>query len=305
MLLFLALLTIILMLIGTLLLQLESKRAIEDRIAFIKGNDIANIPKSDDPNQKENLYMRFVEPRMKQFRRSFNRSKNKGVTEKIERKLLQAGSPYNMSPFDFRVVQMILFIVLPMLTIALVVMAKPSFSISFLLVIGSLVAGGSVPHLFLKSQINARAKKAVKELPDFIDLLAVSMEAGLGFDQALSQVVLKKQGVLADEFQRCLEELRLGKTRREALSGVRERLDVDDVKLLVGSVIQAEQLGVGMVQILRIQSDEVRQRRKQRAEEQAMKAPIKMLFPLVFFIFPCIFIILLGPVMLQLMETFK
>ena len=140
---------------------------------------------------------------------------------------------------------------------------------------------------------------------DFIDLLAVSMEAGLGFDQALSKVVSKKHGVLADEFQRCLEELRLGKTRREALAGVRDRLPVDDIKMLIGNIIQAEQLGIGMVQILRIQSEEVRVRRKQRAEEKAMKAPIKMLFPLVIFIFPCIFIILLGPVLLQLMDAFK
>ncbi len=242
---------------------------------------------------------------MKQFRRSFNRTTNGGRTEKLEQKLLQAGNPKGMSPFDFRILQIILLVLLPMFSILTITLEKFRQVLAFLMIVGSIIFGWSVPHLYLKSKIDARSKTAVKELSDFVDLLAVSMEAGLGFDQALSQVVLKKQGVLADEFQRCLEELRLGKTRREALSGVSERLDVDDVKMLIGNVIQAEQLGVGMVQILRIQSDEVRGRRKQRAEEQAMKAPIKMLFPLVIFIFPCIFIILLGPVMLQLMETFK
>lgn len=297
--------TLTLLILGIVLLQLETRKAIQNRIAIIERDTRKVDSAKDTLNDKESLYERFVVPRMKQFRRSFNRTNNGGRTEKLERKLLQAGNPYGMSPFDLRIIQLILLIGLPLLAILLVVLANVSSGVAFMMIFGSMLFGWSIPHLFIKSKIGARSKAATKELSDFVDLLAVSMEAGLGFDQALSKVVLKKQGVLADEFQRCLEELRLGKTRRESLSGVRERLDVEDVKMLIGNVIQAEQLGVGMVQILRIQSDEVRGRRKQRAEEQAMKAPIKMLFPLVFFIFPCIFIILLGPVMLQLMETFK
>jgi tight adherence protein C len=121
----------------------------------------------------------------------------------------------------------------------------------------------------------------------------------------VAKVVSKKEGVLAAEFQRCMEEIRLGKTRREALSGIRDRMDVDIIKAFISSVLQAEKLGIGMVRVLRVQSNEVRERRKQRAEEEAMKAPIKMLFPLVLFIFPSLFIVLLGPAVIQFIETFK
>jgi tight adherence protein C len=131
------------------------------------------------------------------------------------------------------------------------------------------------------------------------------LEAGLGFDSAISKMVAKKEGVLAAEFRRCLEEIRLGKTRREALTGVKERLVFDEIKVLISSILQAEKLGIGLVQVLRVQSQEVRDKRKQRAEEQAMKAPIKMLFPLVLFIFPSIFIVLLGPAAIQFMQAFS
>lgn len=145
---------------------------------------------------------------------------------------------------------------------------------------------------------------ALREFPDILDLLTVSLEAGLGFDAAVTKVVSKKEGVLASEFHRCLEEIRLGKTRREALSGIRERLEVDAVNSFISSILQAEKLGIGMVKVLRAQSQEVREQRKQRAEEAAMKAPIKMLFPLVLFIFPSLFIVLLGPAILQFIAAF-
>ncbi|WP_231571567.1 type II secretion system F family protein [Gordoniibacillus kamchatkensis] len=162
-----------------------------------------------------------------------------------------------------------------------------------------------MPRWYLALRIKRRSRQALKELPDVLDLLTVSLEAGLGFDAALSKLVAKKEGALAAEFQRCLEEIRLGKTRREALLGVRERIELEEMKLLIGSILQAEKLGIGLVQVMRVQSQEVREQRKQRAEEAAMKAPIKMLFPLVLFIFPSLFIVLLGPALIQFIETFS
>ncbi|WP_408009384.1 type II secretion system F family protein [Pseudalkalibacillus sp. A8] len=162
-----------------------------------------------------------------------------------------------------------------------------------------------LPPYYLKSKMKARSQSALHELPDVLDLLTVSLEAGLGFDGALSKVVSKKEGVLSTEFHRCLEEIRLGKTRREALRGVRERLTVDEINILISSILQAEKLGIGMVNVLRVQSEEVREQRKQRAEQEAMKAPVKMLFPLVLFIFPSLFIVLLGPAIIQFIETFS
>ena len=299
-----ALITISLVLLGLVLARNEAILSRKQRIALVIGEERQEKVVSTTVNTKESLFQRLFDTRIKQFKRSFNRTNKRGKAEKIERKLLQAGTPYSMTPFEFRILQLGLLIVLPIFMFIVLVIANVSIGKLLFMLLATIALSMYLPHAFLKMKIKSRNHKAVVELSDFIDLLAVSMEAGLGFDQALSKVVSKKHGVLADEFQRCLEELRLGKTRRESLAGVRERLQVDDIQMLIGNIIQAEQLGIGMVQILRIQSEEVRIRRKQRAEEKAMKAPIKMLFPLVIFIFPCIFIILLGPVLLQLMETF-
>ena len=299
-----ALITISLVLLGLVLARNEAILSRKQRIALVIGEERQEKVVATSVNTKESLFQRLFDTRIKQFKRSFNRTNKRGKAEKIERKLLQAGTPYSMTPFEFRILQLGLLIVLPIFMFIVLVLANVSIGKLLFMLLATIALSMYLPHAFLKMKIKSRNHKAVVELSDFIDLLAVSMEAGLGFDQALSKVVSKKHGVLADEFQRCLEELRLGKTRRESLAGVRERLQVDDIQMLIGNIIQAEQLGIGMVQILRIQSEEVRIRRKQRAEEKAMKAPIKMLFPLVIFIFPCIFIILLGPVLLQLMETF-
>lgn len=299
-----ALITISLVLLGLVLARNEAILSRKQRIALVIGEERQEKIVSTTVNTKDSLFQRLFDTRIKQFKRSFNRTNKRGKAEKIERKLLQAGTPYSMTPFEFRILQLGLLILLPIFIFIVLVLANVSIGKLLFMLLATIALSMYLPHAFLKMKIKSRNHKAVVELSDFIDLLAVSMEAGLGFDQALSKVVSKKHGVLADEFQRCLEELRLGKTRRESLAGVRERLQVDDIQMLIGNIIQAEQLGIGMVQILRIQSEEVRIRRKQRAEEKAMKAPIKMLFPLVIFIFPCIFIILLGPVLLQLMETF-
>ncbi|PKR77263.1 pilus assembly protein TadC [Halalkalibacillus sediminis] len=290
---------------GMVLLWRERKSKVQSRRLLIEG--MGQEDEIDDPleNKRSSLMERLVQPKWKQFKRSFRRSMPDQKQEKMELKLLRAGNPMGMTPFEYRVGQLVLFVAFPMLGFLLAWLGNLSFGRTFLIVLLMAGLAAYLPYVYLKMKAAKRSTQAVRELPDFIDLMAVSMEAGLGFDSALSKVVSKQSGVLSEEFQRCLEELKLGKTRKEALSGVRERVQVDDVKLLIGSIIQAEQLGVGMVQILRVQSEEVRQRRKQRAEEEAMKAPIKMLFPLVIFIFPCIFVVLLGPAVIQIMDVFS
>jgi tight adherence protein C len=144
----------------------------------------------------------------------------------------------------------------------------------------------------------------VAALPDNLDLLTVSVEAGLGFDQALLKLVEKTQGPLTDEFKRVLQEMRIGKTRRDALREMSVRAGVEDLQTFVVAIIQADQLGVGIGKVLRIQSQQLRERRRLKAEERAQKAPVKMLIPMVVFIFPCLFIILLGPGVLQLIDNF-
>ncbi|WP_246943572.1 type II secretion system F family protein [Bacillus pinisoli] len=286
--------------------QKERRDVVKRRLAlFSDRTDLQGVEEQEESEKREGLVKRGLQYLWKEFKRSFKQKLPGEKEAKIEIKLLQAGNPFGMTPVEFRLLQISLFILFPILFIGYGGLLNFHTGAIILLFLLSIVSAMFLPHFYLKQKMKQRYHMAIRELPDVLDLLTVSLEAGLGFDSALSKLVSKKEGVLADEFHRCLEEIRLGKTRREALSGVRDRLDVDEIKILISSIIQAEKLGIGMVQVLRIQSSEVRDQRKQRAEEEAMKAPIKMLFPLVLFIFPSIFIVLLGPAILQFIETFS
>lgn len=161
-----------------------------------------------------------------------------------------------------------------------------------------------LPDFYLKSQEKRRKSLILRSLPDVLDLLCVSVEAGLGFDAALQRVIEKYPGPLCEEFEKTLKEINVGKPRREALRDMAERVRVDEITTFMGSVIQAEQLGVSITNVLRLQSEQVREDRRMRAEEKAQQAAVKILIPLVLFIFPTILIVLLGPAVIQMMDTF-
>jgi tight adherence protein C len=160
------------------------------------------------------------------------------------------------------------------------------------------IVGFLVPEFWLSRRVKARQKAILLGIPDTLDLLTISVKAGLGFDQALAKVVEKMKGPLPDEYRRALAEIRVGKSRREALRDVVTRTEVPALTNFIGAIIQAEQLGVSISKVLQVQSDQLRIERRQRAEEMAAKAPIKMLFPLVGCIFPSLFIVILGPALI-------
>lgn len=162
------------------------------------------------------------------------------------------------------------------------------------------VLGYMLPSVWLGSKISARQNSIIKGLPDALDLLTICVEAGLGFDAAMSKVAEKWDNELSLAFMRMVQEMQLGKLRREALRNMANSMDVPDVTTFVAAIIQADTLGVSMAKVMRIQSDTMRVKRRQRAEEKARQAPIKMMFPLVFFIFPTILIMLLGPAFIQI-----
>ena len=227
----------------------------------------------------------------------------KQSAERMRLNLQQAGNPGNLQPMQFSGIRMGMAILL------LVVFGFVTFSQGMALsqalmytAIGA-VLGYTLPGIWLGQQIKKRKKEIVKSLPDALDLLCISVEAGLSFDQALGRVSDKWDNELCKEFKRMLTDVRLGRARRDALKDMAERCGVDDVQTFVAAVIQAEQLGVSMSRILRIQSDQMRLRRRQRAEEEAHKAPIKMLFPMVFLIFPALFVVILGPAVPRIMSS--
>jgi tight adherence protein C len=159
------------------------------------------------------------------------------------------------------------------------------------------------PEFWLGGRVRKRQKLILIGIPDALDLLTISVRAGLGFDAALGKVVEKMKGPLVDEFRRAHAEVRVGKARREALRDIVPRTEVQPLTNFIGAIIQAEQLGVSISKVLQVQSEQLRIERRQRAEEQAAKAPIKMLFPLVGCIFPSLFVVILGPALILIMQN--
>ncbi len=168
---------------------------------------------------------------------------------------------------------------------------------------GGLIVGFMAPDFYLSSKAGGRANGILSQLPDALDLLTISVEAGLGFDAAIVKVTEKMKGPLADEFKRAAGEQRIGKSRQEALRGIAERVEVKELRNFISAIIQADQLGVSMSKVLRIQSEQLRMERRQRAEEKAARAPILIMLPTVGCIFPSLFIVILAPAALSAMKS--
>ncbi|RMG87678.1 MAG: type II secretion system F family protein [Chloroflexi bacterium] len=181
------------------------------------------------------------------------------------------------------------------------VVLKQTFPNALLYPVGGAALGFYLQPLSLRSKIRKRQENIVKALPDALDLLTICVEAGLGFDAAMGKVYEKWENELALGFGRVLREIQLGKQRREALRDMAARMDVPEVNAFIAAIIQADQLGVSMGKILRVQADQMRTKRRQRAQEKAQQAPVKMMVPMVLLIFPSIWIVLLGPAILQVM----
>ena len=164
--------------------------------------------------------------------------------------------------------------------------------------------GFIAPDFVVSSKARSRKERIRSELPDALDLMAVSVEAGMGFDGAISKLTDHMSGPLADEFALTLSEIRIGEARSDALKKLASRTDTPELNSFVRSIIQADQLGISLGRILRVQATDSRLKRQAAAEEKAMKAPIKMLFPTVLFIFPAMFLVILGPAFLNLSKIF-
>jgi tight adherence protein C len=226
----------------------------------------------------------------------------KQSADRLRLSLQQAGNPGNLTPVMYSGIRIALAGLL------LVIFGFVTFrTMAFTQALMYTAIGGGLgyllPGIWLGQQIKKRRKNIVKALPDALDLLTISVEAGLAFDSALQRVSEKWDNELSKEFKRVLTDTRLGRARRDALKEMAARTGVDDVVTFTAAIIQAEQLGVSIGKILRIQADQMRVRRRQRAEEAAQKAPIKMLFPMVFLIFPALFVVILGPAVPRLIKA--
>ncbi len=297
---FLILITTILMIITTVEMITRKKRILKSRL-----KKVGETSKEDELNElNKPLRERILKPLFDNTSAQLGKLLPQQGKDNLEKKLVLAGNPGNLGPHEFISLQFVVCLILGIGGAFLIHLLD--YGLIRVLFGGAVltIIGYNLPKLYLKSKTTNRQKEIQRNLPDVIDLLTVSVEAGLGFDSAIAKVTTKVKGEIAKEFTIVLKEIKMGKSRRDALKDLVHRTQVDDLSNFIGAVVQADQLGVSMGNMLRIQSGQMRVNRRQRAEEKAMKAPIKMLFPMVFFIFPCIFIVLLGPALIQLAKMF-
>lgn len=219
----------------------------------------------------------------------------------IGARLLSAGLAQRITPASFLAVKGGAMVAAALLGLLLAALASFVSALVLLPLLGAL--GFIGPDFVLSSRIRKRRELVRSALPDALDLLAVSVEAGLGFDGAVTKLTEHMDGPLIDEFGLLLSEIRMGESRQSALKNMARRVGAPELSAFVRAVVQADQLGISLGRILRVQAADTRLRRQAAAEEKAMKAPIKMLFPTVLFIFPAMFVVLLGPALMNIMDA--
>jgi tight adherence protein C len=243
---------------------------------------------------------RALRPMIEKLGALLSRSTPQEARKKLLNELDLAGRPGNLTPEDFGAVRIVAAAVMAALGLLLgLVLGSPLYAV-IALAVGT-VLGYYLPQLWLRQKVDARRAEIQKGLPDAMDLLVIAVDAGLGFDAALARVVEKYKNAVSDEFGKVLREVSLGKPRLEALDEMGRGSGVEDLHNFIQAIIQSEQFGTGIGKILRIQADEMRRKRRQRAQEKAAQATLKMLLPMVGCIFPTLWIVLLGPAALILL----
>jgi tight adherence protein C len=248
---------------------------------------------------------RVLAPSLESLARIAMRLPMTAAPDELRRRLIAAGLGQRITPMAFLALKAGLsigtFVFGFLLSLAGVL--PPSSGLLF--AIAGLALGFMLPDMYLTMQTRKRKEQILVQLPDILDLLCVSVEAGLGFDAALAKLSERMRGPLVEEMSIMLGEMRIGEARQQALKNFADRLELPETTSFARSIIQADQLGISLGRVLRVQAADMRNKRQMAAENKAMKAPIKMLFPTVLFIFPAMFIVILGPAVMQIMQVFS
>jgi tight adherence protein C len=278
--------------------RLQQPDALEERLAQF--GTLERPPTLEEIEMSLPFTERIMLPVLRGVARFVSRFTPRQSMESVQHQLDLAGNPYNWGPMEYLGIRAVAFILFAAIAGLVLVAGQLPATQKFLMAGASAAAGIVMPLLWLRSKIGRRQKSIIRSLPDALDLLTICVEAGLGFDAAMSKVAEKWEDELSLAFTRVIQELQLGKLRREALRDMADRMEVPDMSTFVAAIIQADQLGVSIARVLRIQSDQMRVRRRQRAEEQARAATLRILPPVVFLIFPSILVVLLGPAIIQI-----
>lgn len=246
---------------------------------------------------------RVLEPLQQRALSLGHRLSGADSANRLQRKLDMAGNPGDMGADRVVSLKVIGAFVFLAVGLALGLVLGVSLPVLAFMTLGGLVLGFFAPDLYLYQAAYNRAEQLRKELPDAIDLLTISVESGLGFDAACQQVSRNTEGPLSDEFSRMLSEMQIGQGRSQALRSMAERTNVDDVRSFVSAMVQADSFGIPIGAVLRVQSSEIRVKRRQRAEAKAQQVPVKITVPLIFCILPCLFAVVMGPAALAIMDN--
>jgi tight adherence protein C len=278
-----------------------SSQSIEERL-----NELAALGEAislEDIELSQPFSQRVVAPMLDALGKMAQRFTPQETIEAARHKLELAGIAHQLKPVQFVAYRFGGALVLGVMSLLVAFTLPFPLGQQLLVILVAFALGYLLPGVWLGSKISKRQEEVTKSMPDALDLLTICVEAGLGFDAAMQKVAEKWDNELSRAFARTVQEMRLGKLRREALRSMATSLDVPDMTSFTAAIIQADQLGVSMAKVMRIQSDTMRMKRRQRAEEKARQAPVKMMIPLVFFIFPTILIVLLGPAIIQIRDS--
>jgi tight adherence protein C len=285
-----------------ILAQMEERSVARSTLRQLDGFQI------EDQREKEllaPLHQRILGPIVAAFSRLGGRFNPPDYVEQVEHKHLQAGITSSTAVERFLATRILLLVMTPVWLIVVFIVNPLNLSGMLQLLLGVVGVAGLVmgPNSRLNAKVETRQRLVQRSLPDVLDLLVISVEAGLGFEQALDRVIHNVPGELSEEFARVLGETSAGSTRADALRGLQDRMDIPEIRSFVMAMIQADKFGVSIGRVLRSQADEMRIKRRQLAQEKAQKAPVKMLLPMVFCIFPALFVVILGPAMISIVET--
>lgn len=275
--------------------RLKDLQGTGDRVTKTHAEELAKTPFLD----------RTVVPMLRNFERFMVRFAPSGIHNTVETKLQLAGISDKWSPNGFITIWLICMGLFFMIGYIMISRRPMPYLQSLLIYWLCMIVGALLPFSMLNTKIRKRQKKIEKQLPEVLDLLSVSVQAGLSFDGALRKITDRTVGPLIDEFKRMQQDVRMGAPKVRAMQAMGKRCDVDDLYLFITAVNQAERLGTSMGKTLLNQADNMRERRRQKAKAEALKAPIKMIFPLVVFIFPAIFVVTLLPSILSIIKNFS
>lgn len=280
----------------------QTVTGVERSVALVQA--LTNAPKELTKEYDESFTDRIMAPFQARASRIAKRLSGSDAPERIRLRLDVAGNPLGWTVERVQAGKVIGAIVMFFASVAFTQLLGFGFMVRLVVVGGATLAGWLGPNMYLYQKIYDRSGRMQRELPDAIDLMTISVESGLAFDAAVQQVARNTDGPLADEFSRVLREMQIGKGRAEALRGLADRTNVDDLKSFVTAMVQADSFGIPIANVLRIQSHEMRTKRRQRAEEKAQKVPVKITVPLIFCILPCLFIAVMGPAVIHIMDSF-